>query len=47
MRHLILTSLFVVVLSAPAIAQDKIKADLLRELHEKIETLFEELRIKF
>jgi hypothetical protein len=29
-----------------AIANDKIKADLLRDLHQKIETLFEELRIK-
>jgi hypothetical protein len=28
------------------IAEDKVKADLLRDLHEKIETLFEELRIK-
>jgi hypothetical protein len=30
-----------------AIAEDKIKADLLRDLHQKIETLFEELRLKF
>ena len=28
------------------IAEDKVKADLLRDLHQKIETLFEELRIK-
>jgi hypothetical protein len=29
-----------------SIAEDKVKADLLRDLHQKIETLFEELRIK-
>ena len=28
------------------IAEDPVKADLLRDLHQKIETLFEELRIK-
>jgi hypothetical protein len=28
------------------IAEDKVKADLLRDLHQKIETLFEELRLK-